>query len=72
MTGTAAFPTPEAMIATEVEGSPLIDRIDEATYARIRRDGVAALSAYRTARGAVEAPLVCHIVVGDARTGRSA
>ena len=69
VSGTAAFPTLEAMIATEVEGSPLIDRINEATYARIREDGVAALSAYRTVQGGVKAPLVCHMVIGDVTRG---
>lgn len=37
VTGTAAFPSAEALVATEVEGSPLVDRIDGATYDRIPR-----------------------------------
>jgi SAM-dependent methyltransferase len=64
VTGTAAFPSAEAMVATEVEGSPLVDRIDEATYALIREDGARALAPYATAEGAMEAPLVCHLVAG--------
>lgn len=65
VTGTAVFPSAEALIATEVEGSPLLDRIDDATYTRIREDGVAALAQYRTPHGSVEAPLVCHLLAGS-------
>ncbi len=62
--GTAAFDSIEALVATEVEGSPLIDRIDAATYARIRADANRVLAPYATPSGAVEAPLRCHLVRG--------
>ncbi len=67
VSGTARFPSSEAMVATEVEGSPLIDRIDDETYARIREDGARALAAYAGPDGAVAAPFVCHLVGGSPR-----
>ncbi len=67
VSGTARFPSAEAMVATEVEGSPLVDRIDEATYARIREDGARVLATYAGPDGAVAAPLVCHLVGGTPR-----
>ncbi len=65
VSGTARFPSAEAMVETEVEGSPLVDRIDETTYARIRQDGARALATYAGPDGAVAAPLVCHLVAGS-------
>jgi SAM-dependent methyltransferase len=70
VTGTARFPSAEALVATEIEGSPLIDRIDRATYDRILADGAAALSDYLTPDGSLAAPLVCHLVAGDPSTSR--
>ena len=61
-TGTARFDSPEAFVATEVEGSPLIERIDDPTYAAIRRDTATALAAYTTPSATFEIPLLCHIV----------
>ena len=67
VTGTASFPSAEALVATEIEGSPLIDRIDRATYERILADGAAALADYLTPRGSLAAPLVGHLVAGGTR-----
>lgn len=64
VTGTAAFESIEALVATEVEGSPLIDRIDEPTYARIREGCRRVLDGFTTSSGAIEAPLRCHLVRG--------
>lgn len=62
--GTAAFDSVDALVATEVEGSPLVDRIDEPTYARIRADAARALAPFATAAGSLEAPLQCHLLRG--------
>lgn len=62
--GTAAFASIDALVATEVEGSPLVDRIDEATYQAIKADCRVALAPFTTDDGSVEAPLTCHLVVG--------
>ena len=67
VTGTASFPSAEALVATEIEGSPLIDRIDRATYERIQADGAAALADYLTPQGSLAAPLVGHLVAGGTR-----
>lgn len=61
ITGTARFASSDELVATEVEGSPLIERIDDATYAAIREDCREALAPWLTATG-LEAPLVCHIL----------
>lgn len=60
--GTAVFDSVDAFVATEVEGSPLVDRIDAPTYARIRSDAAEALAAYVDEVGAVRAPLRCHLL----------
>lgn len=68
-TGTARAASPDDLVATEVEGSPLIERIDDATYRRIREDAREVLSPFVTAAGTLEAPLVCHIVAAQERPG---
>lgn len=62
--GTARFSTVDELVATEVEGSPLISRIDAATYARIRDRAQRALQPFVTDTGVVHAPLCGHIVAG--------
>ncbi|HUG84423.1 MAG TPA: hypothetical protein VMM13_07650, partial [Euzebya sp.] len=63
--GTACFESVDAFVATEVEGSPLIQRIDADTYAAIREDCRRELDGFTTPSGAVEAPLSCHLVRGE-------
>lgn len=65
-TGTARFDTSDELVATEVEGSPLIERLDEDTYARIRDDVRSAMSRYVTPKGRFEVPLVGHVVAASA------
>jgi SAM-dependent methyltransferase len=60
--GTARFASSDEMVATEVEGSPLIDRITPEVYARIRDDARPALAPFVTDDGTLAAPLVCHLV----------
>lgn len=61
--GTASFASIDALVATEVEGSPLADRIDAATYEAIRVDCRDALAPWTTDDGRCEAPLTCHLAV---------
>ncbi|WP_116041521.1 methyltransferase domain-containing protein [Amycolatopsis palatopharyngis] len=61
--GTARFGSVEELVATEVEGAPLIDRIDDETYRRIRESARTALRPFVGAGGAVAAPLRGHILV---------
>lgn len=67
VTGTATFPSIEALVAAEVEGSPLLERISSETYARIREDATQALAEYLTPDRTLEAPLRCHLVGGTPR-----
>lgn len=62
--GAARFGSIDELVATEVEGSPLISRIDQATYDDIKRGAQSALRPFVTDTGAVHAPLRGHIVVG--------
>ena len=64
--GVARFASTDDMVATEVEGSPLIERITDEVYARIRHDARDALAPFVTPAGTVEAPLVCHLVAATA------
>jgi SAM-dependent methyltransferase len=61
-TGTARFASADAFVATEVEGSPLVERLDETTYAAIRAEVRTTMDHYRTADGRFEVPLVGHVV----------
>lgn len=61
--GTASFASIDAFVATEVEGSPLVGRIDAATYEAIRVDCRDALVPWTTPDGRCEAPLTCHLAV---------
>ncbi|HEX6569804.1 MAG TPA: hypothetical protein VF015_11585, partial [Acidimicrobiales bacterium] len=62
--GHARFPSIDEFVTTEVEGSPLIERIDDATYAAIRADCRTELAGFADAAGAVAVPFDCHAVAG--------
>ncbi len=68
-TGTARFASSDAFVATEVEGSPLIERIDQTEYARIKEDVAVELAHYVTAAGAFEVPLLCHVMAARPTAG---
>jgi ubiquinone/menaquinone biosynthesis C-methylase UbiE len=63
--GTARFGSTDELVATEVESTPLVDRIDASTYRRIRAGAATVLAPFLTASGALEAPIECHIVVAQ-------
>jgi ubiquinone/menaquinone biosynthesis C-methylase UbiE len=64
-TGHARFGSIDDYVATEVEGSPLVERIDDDTYRAIRVDCVRELSEYVVGDdGAVAVPFDCHAVAG--------
>lgn len=62
--GTASFPSATALAVTEVEGSPLVERIDAETYAAIREDAERVLQPWVRADGHLDAPLRGHVVAG--------
>jgi SAM-dependent methyltransferase len=59
--GTARFDSCDDFVATEIEASPLLERIEAATYARIKDGARTALARYSTDDG-FAVPLVCHVM----------
>lgn len=55
-------PSIDVAVTTEVESTPLLERIDEPTYARIRADAHTVWRPYTTAGGALDAPFATHVV----------
>ena len=49
-------------MATEVESTPLIERISDEVYARIRAEAGEVLEPYVTSSGTVDVPLVGHLI----------
>jgi ubiquinone/menaquinone biosynthesis C-methylase UbiE len=60
--GTTTFPSVAEFVATEVESTPLVERIGEDVYDRIREDAREVLRPFTRPTGAVEIPLECHLV----------
>ncbi len=60
--GTARFPSIDALVTTEVGSTPLIDRIDEATYEQIRAEAGRALMGYVEADGSAAVPIRGHVI----------
>jgi SAM-dependent methyltransferase len=60
--GTARFASPDELAVTEVEGSPLVERITEEEYAGIRAGARDVLAPFTGPDGTLEAPLRGHIV----------
>lgn len=61
--GTYRAPSVDAFVSTEVESTPLIERITDDTYRRIRDDAHEVLAPFTTTDGRVEAPFEANIVV---------
>jgi ubiquinone/menaquinone biosynthesis C-methylase UbiE len=64
---TVRAPSVDAYVTTEVESTPLIDRISDDAYRRIREDTRAGLARYCDASGALALPLEAYLV--SARRG---
>ncbi len=62
-TGTYRAPSVDAFVTTEVESTPLVERLTEDVYGRIRADAHPALAPFTTADGRVEAPFESNLVV---------
>jgi SAM-dependent methyltransferase len=60
--GTASYDSVEDLVATEVEGSPLAQRITRDVYDRIRTGARDALAPFTDPDGTVAAPLRGHLV----------
>jgi ubiquinone/menaquinone biosynthesis C-methylase UbiE len=60
--GIARFASPEEFVVTEVESTPLAERISGHVYGRIRSDAAAVLHPFITPNGTLDAPLVGHLV----------
>ncbi|MDP9441195.1 MAG: hypothetical protein M3P34_03220 [Actinomycetota bacterium] len=60
--GTARFDSVEQLVTTEVESTPLGERLDAATYAAILADARRALAGFETADGRADLPIVGHIL----------
>ena len=65
--GTARFGSPDELVATEVEGSPLIERLSDEQYASIKTEARSVLRPFTTPDGSVDAPLRGHVVVARPR-----
>jgi ubiquinone/menaquinone biosynthesis C-methylase UbiE len=61
-TGTARFASIEEFVKIEIESTPLIDRVDEATYSAIRADARSVLAPFETSDRNVEIPIVGHVL----------
>ncbi|WP_199522497.1 methyltransferase domain-containing protein [Geodermatophilus marinus] len=59
---TVRAPSVDDYITTEVESTPLVDRISEDVYRRIREEARAGLARYRDATGALVLPLEAYLV----------
>lgn len=68
-TGTASFASARDFVATEVEGSPLMERIDASVYGRISDEVADRLARYESADGAFEVPLLAHVMTARPALG---
>jgi len=59
--GIAHFPTALGFVDTEIQGSPLAERVDDATARRIGADVAERLAGYAEP-GSFDVPLVCHVL----------
>jgi SAM-dependent methyltransferase len=66
-TGTARFDSIDELVRIEVEATPLVDRLDDDLYRRIRDDARQALAAFETTEGLAEIPIAGHIVIAGSR-----
>jgi SAM-dependent methyltransferase len=62
--GIARFPSVDALVTTEVESTPLGQRVTDQVLERIRADARSVLAPFTTGSGALEAPFSVRVVVG--------
>jgi SAM-dependent methyltransferase len=67
VTGTYSAPSVDAAVSTEVESTPLVDRIDDETYARLRAGAHEVFAPWTAADGSVAAPFECLAVAATRR-----
>jgi hypothetical protein len=60
--GLTRFPSVDALVTTEVESTPLGERITAEVYDRIRHGAREVLAPFTAADGALEAPFAVHVV----------
>jgi SAM-dependent methyltransferase len=60
-------PSIDAFVTTEVESTPLIERISDDVYARIRSGATEVLAPFTGPDGSVEAPFECNVVTARSR-----
>jgi SAM-dependent methyltransferase len=65
--GLARFDSTDALVRTEVDSTPLGDRITPEAYARIMADTRAVLAPYVAADGTAEIPIRGHVLTGRKR-----
>lgn len=61
--GAVRFGSIEEFVRTEIESTPLIDRIDDEVYSRILDESREALGSFATAGGNVALPIEGHLIV---------
>lgn len=61
--GTVRFDSLREFVATEIESTPLVERIDGATYERIVADCLRELARFEAPDGRAEVPIEGHLVV---------
>lgn len=67
VSGHYRFPSVDAAVTTEVESTPLLERIDEETYQRIRAGTRELWRHFTTPTGALDAPFTTHVVAASKR-----
>jgi ubiquinone/menaquinone biosynthesis C-methylase UbiE len=67
ITGTYSAPSVDAAVTTEVESTPLIERIDEATYRQLRTEAVEVMAPFTAPDGSLAAPFECLVVAATRR-----
>jgi SAM-dependent methyltransferase len=65
--GTARFGSIDELVRTEVESTPLVEKVSAETYRRIREDSREALARFRTDTGRVEVPIEGHLITARRR-----
>ena len=61
-------PSVDAAVTTEVESTPLVERMSEATYRQLRREANDLLARFTDAEGRLEAPFEC-LAIAATRVG---